>query len=83
MAKRGRVTTFGDAQIVADGGSPESEVAAWWDGLDAKRRAIFARACGAAYQGASLGKWEDLSPFGQQMPIHMWYDHPANRAVKL
>jgi hypothetical protein len=72
MRKRGSVITFGDDVIVEDGGSPEFEVAAWWDALDSEKQALIAHLCGADYE--QIGKWEDMMPIGQQMRIHMWYD---------
>jgi hypothetical protein len=76
VRKVGAVTRVGDAEILQDGGSEESVVAAWWDSLDVAKRASIASMCGADCD--ALGKWEDLNPIGQQMRIHMWYDdHPG------
>ena len=71
--KLGSVTRFGDDEIVADGGSEESECACWWDSLDTIRQVAIARDCGADRSG-EISQWDRLVPIGQQMKIHMWYD---------
>jgi len=72
MKKRFPVTTRGDAEIVADGGAPEWQVAEWWDSLSRASRLRVATACGADYD--ELGAWVTLNAMGQQMRIHMYYD---------
>jgi hypothetical protein len=76
MVKRGRVTGDGDSQIVADGGSPEWQAAAWWNALSvADRRSMGRTVCRRLWREYDWdGEWEDLSPIGQQMFLHMHYD---------
>lgn len=76
MKNKFPVKAGGDAQIVAGGGSPEREVARWWDGLALADREVIAR----QIYGKMWNEWEwdcpwdELVPIGQQMRLHMHYD---------
>ena len=55
--------------------APESEVAAWWNSLsEAEQMRVARTVCGRIWDTYEWGAWDDLSPFGQQMRIHMFYD---------
>jgi hypothetical protein len=67
-----------DAAILDGGGSPEAEVAAWWNRLERRERVAIGM---TLYMDAELAAtfdwsspWEHLCAVGQQMRIHMWYD---------